>query len=105
MDLLGHVHHLEPGRERADEVARLRRRHFARTRDEPQCPVAISLATRDRSLTIPLHGLEERIAALLANKIADQRAEGVYVLAQLGVFERKENVGTRHEEECRSRSP
>ena len=36
-----------------------------------------------------LHSLEQRIAALLPNNLADQRAEHVHVFAQLGVFERK----------------
>ena len=57
-------------------------------------PSRIAFAARDRGLSIAFDGLEQVVAALLANHLADQRTEHVHVFAQLGVFER--------ERKCRS---
>ena len=103
MHLLRHVDHLEPQRERAHQVARLRGRHVARADRELARAFGAAVAARDRGLPVLLHRVEQRIAALLADHLADQRAEHVHVFAQLGVFERKGNVGARHgagEREC-----
>jgi hypothetical protein len=96
MNLLRHVDHFEPQRERADQVARLRGRHVARAGRELAGAFRAAVAARDRRLPVLLHRFEQRIAALLADHLADQRAEHVHVFAQLGVFERKGNVGARH---------
>jgi hypothetical protein len=103
MHLLRHVDHLEPERERAHQVARLCSRYVARAGRELAGAFGAAVTTRDRRLPVLLHRLEQHIAALLANHLADQRAEHVHVFAQLGVFQRKGNVGARHgagEREC-----
>jgi hypothetical protein len=68
-----------------------------------RAPSALPSRRAIACLTVLLHRLEQHIAALLANHFADQRAEHVHVFAQLGVFQRKGNVGARHgagEREC-----
>ena len=96
MHLLRHVDHLEPQRERAHQVARLRGRNVARAGRELAGALGAAVAPRDRGLPILLDGFEQGVAALLADHFADQRAEHVHVFAQLGVFQRKGNVGARH---------
>ena len=96
MDLLRHVDHFEPQRERAHQVARLRGRNVARAGRELAGALGAAVAPRDRGLPILLDCFEQGIAALLADHLADQRAEHVHVFAQLGVFQRKGNVGARH---------
>ena len=105
MHLLRHVDHFEPSRERAHQVARLRGRHVARAGRE----LAGALGARRRAARSPPDGRcstasNKRIAALLADHLADQRAEHVHVFAQLGVFERKGNVGARHGRGARVRA-
>ena len=73
-------------RERAHQVARLRRRHVARAGRELAGAFGAAVAARDRRLPVLLHRLEQGIAALLADHFADQRAEHVHVFPQLGVF-------------------
>jgi hypothetical protein len=96
MHLLRHVDHFEPQRERTHQVARLRSRNVAGADRELTGAFGTAVAARDRRLAVLLHRFEQCIAALLADHLADQRAEHVHVFAQLGVFERKGDVGARH---------
>jgi hypothetical protein len=96
MDLLRHVDHFEPQRERADQIARLSGGDVARASRKLAGTFRAAVAARDGSLPVLLDRFEQFIAALLADHLADQRAEHVHVFAQLGVFQRKGNVGARH---------
>ena len=91
--LLGHVDHLEVGRERADEVARRARGERAEQALELALRGGIALAVRDRELARGLDEVEQRLAALLAHELADELAEPVHVLAQRLVLLREEDVG------------
>ena len=78
---LGQVHDLEPGAECADQVARLGRLAARGSRDEVHRAAGIAAAPRDCRDAIAFDALEQLIAALVAQHVADQPAEGVHVLA------------------------
>ncbi len=72
MHLLGRVDHLEVRRERADEVARRARRERREQRLQFRVSARIALAARDRRAARGLDEVEQRLAALLANDLADE---------------------------------
>ncbi len=90
--LLGHVDHLEVGRERADEVARRARRelrqHVAQIADR----LALAFAVGDRRAPRRLDEIEQRLAALLADELTDELPEPVHVLAKRLILLREEDV-------------
>ncbi len=83
---LGEVDHLEPGAERADQVARLARVAPGGARDELDRALRPSLAAPDGGDAVALDQREEPLAALVAQHVADQAAERVHVLAQRRVL-------------------
>ncbi len=86
MDLFRHVDHLEPGREGADQVFGLLRRPGFRPHLQLDAGAAVVVATADRELAIPFNFREELVAALIPEHLADQRAQGVHVVAQRRVL-------------------
>ncbi len=91
--LLGHVDHLEVGGERANEIARGAR--LERPEQRLQVPVGgpVAFTMRDRELARRLDEVEQRLAALLAHELPDERPEPMHVLAQRTVLLREEDVG------------
>ena len=99
--LLGGIDRLKPGGERAGqiggerglapggaplELARRRRRRFA---------------PRDGGAPVPLHEIEEFLAALVAQDLADEITERMHVLTEPGVFGRELNTFAIHHQEVR----
>ncbi len=82
MHLLGDIDRLEPGREGAHQVARERRRAAAHQRLQLRPRAGLAAAGADRRHAIGLDQLEQRLAALLEQNLAHQRAQGVHVIAQ-----------------------
>ena len=55
-----------------------------------------ALAPRDGAQPVPFDEFEELLAALIAQDLADEGAEGVHVLAQRSVLRRELNVLAIH---------
>ena len=88
--LLGEVDRLEPGRERAHQVARQRRRPVAHLRGELGARARGSpLRPRMAATRSALDQLEQLLAALLAQDLAHERTERVHVIAQRLVLGRE----------------
>ena len=96
MHLLRHVDHLEPGRERADQLACRFGRAALRTDDELDGRIRIAGAPTDRGLAVSLDRVEQRLAALLLDDLTHEIAERMHVIAQRGVLERKEDPFACH---------
>ena len=94
--LLGDVDRLEPHRERALEVARHGRGTTLDARRELGAGGLVAVAAADREGPVVLDEVEQRLAALLAQHLADQPAEQVHVLAQRGVLGRELDVVAVH---------
>jgi hypothetical protein len=81
MDLLRRVHRQEPNRERTRQVGRHRRRSTLRAPLQLVPLRGVALAPVNCRDPIPLHELEEFLAALVAKRLAYQGAQDVHVLA------------------------
>ena len=86
MHALGEVDDLEPRAEGADQVSRLSRLAARGARDEQGRAVRLALAAPDRGQPVALDRVEQPLAALVAQHLADQPAEGVHVLAECRVL-------------------
>ena len=91
--LLGGVDHLEVRRERADEIARGARRERREQRLQLRVRARVALAARDRGAARRLDEVVERLAALLADDLADELAQAVHVLAQRLILLGEDDVG------------
>ena len=98
MHFLRQVHDLEPGRESTHQVARNCRRPILHPDREFEGAFRFAFAAGDGRHAVLFHHREQLFSALLANDLADQRAEGVHVLAQGGVFGREFDVVSVHGE-------
>ena len=87
--LLRGVHRLKPQGERTREVGGRRRRSIHRALFQLRPAGGIALAPADRREPIVLDQPEEFLAPLIAQRLADQFAQGVHVLAQAQVLEGK----------------
>ena len=96
MHLLRQVDHLEPGRERADQVLGFAGLASLCADDQLHRLVRVALSTADRRLPVGLHRLEELLAALVPEHLAHQLAKQVHVVAQRGVLEGKEDAFAGH---------
>jgi hypothetical protein len=107
VDLLGEIHGLEPGRERPHEIACLGRCTAPRTREQRHFAVGIALAPPDGVDAIAFHEREHEVPALLAQDLADERAERVHVLAERRVLGGKLDVLAVHRgtSRCRRQRP
>ncbi len=96
MDFLRRIDDLEPRRKGANQIAsRLRRQIGARRRQRRRLD-RTTLPARNGCLPVSLDHFEERIPGLLTDNLAHQDAQHMHVLAQSGIFERKENSLARH---------
>ena len=96
MHLLGEIDRLEPGGEGPHQVARQRRRPVAHACGELRPGVALAGAPTDRGHPVQLHQLEQLLAALLAQDLADQGAERVHIVAQRRVLGGELDVAAVH---------
>ncbi len=86
--LFRQVHHLEPGRKRAHQIACLRGQAAAHPRRKlPRAGIA--LAPIDGGDAVLLHRGQQRRAPLLAQDVADEIAQGVDILTQRFMLGRK----------------
>ncbi len=99
MNLLRHVHDLEPRRERTDQLERLFRWPSLRAHDQRHAVIGIALAAPDRGLPIAFDRIEERLAALLLQHLADEMTERMHVVAQRRVLRWEMDALAWHE--CR----
>jgi hypothetical protein len=95
--LLRRVHHLEPRRERADQLAGLGRRPPLRAHDELHAIVGVPLAASDRGLPVALDGSEDLLAALVLDDLAHELAERMHVVAQRRVLDREKYAFAGHD--------
>src|SRR5208283_2652391 len=95
--LLGRVDRLKPERERASKVRGGGGFAACGTTFELGITGAGALAPRYRRPAISFHDFEEFIAALIAYRLADDRAESIHILAQLRVLDRKSYVFAVHD--------
>ena len=93
---LRHVGQLEIGGEGAQQVARQLRAPPLHARAQLERHAGAAAAAANRRLAVAFGQLVEFVAALLAQHAADQRAEGVYVLAQRAVVRREMEVVAVH---------
>jgi hypothetical protein len=89
MNLLGRVDRLKPGRKRARQVGGRRRRSARRARLQIDAGGRCVLAPLDCGAAVAFDEPEELCAALLAQHLADRLTEGMHILAQSRVFDRK----------------
>jgi hypothetical protein len=93
--LLGEIHHLEPHRERPQQIARQSRRPVAHAGGELGARLAGSGAAADGGDAVELDQLEQLVAALFAQDLADQRAERVHIVAQRLVLGREVDIAAQ----------
>ena len=91
---LGGIDRLKPEGERARQVVGGRGRAAGGAPLQFGIPGFRTVAPRDGRETIALHDLEELLAALLEQRLADEGAERVHVLAQRNVLGGKLNLFT-----------
>jgi hypothetical protein len=96
MQLLGEVHGLKPTREGALEITRHTRLAISRARFEFRSSLRIAITARDREAPIAFDEIEQRLAALIAQHLADKLAEYVDVVTQRGVFLGELDFGAFH---------
>ncbi len=102
--LLRQVDHLEPRRERADQVERLLGRPVPGAHHHLDRGLRLALAAADGGVAITLHRLEQRLAALVLEDVAHELAQRVHVVAQRRVLERKEDAFAGHGRGWRAKS-
>ena len=97
MRLLGRIHRLEPDRERACKIGGRRRRPALRC--VPATPSASAASPSRRRIAAsrsPSTSSQELLAPLVAQRLADQFAERMHILAQGRVLDRKLNALAIH---------
>jgi hypothetical protein len=98
MHFLGKVHDLKPGRKGAHQIARGRRRSPLHSRGKLDPRLRIAVSATDGAHPVLFHEVEERGAPLLAQDVADERAQGMHVLTQRCVLRRKKDLAAIHDE-------
>ncbi len=96
VDLLREIHHLEPGGEGAHQIARNGGRPILDERKQLGVRLGVAVTPVDGGHAVLLHEIQELGATLLQQDLADQRAEGVHVLAQRFVLRREIDLTADH---------
>ncbi len=94
--LLRRVHRLKPDGERTGQVRRRGRRAVHRARLQFCRTRGVAFAPANGRKPIAFHQGEEFLASLVAQRLADQGAQGMHVIAQAGVFGGKLNALAIH---------
>ena len=101
MHLLRRVDHLEPGGKSADQLARLRRGAFLRSHHQLHAVFGVALAPADGGLPVTLDGIEDFVAALVPDHLADELAKRMHVVAKRRVLDREKYAFAGHDRsEC-----
>ena len=97
MHLLREVDRLEPGGEGPHEIARQCRRTVTDARAELGARLLVAFAAANGGHAVELDQLEQLLAALLAQYLADQRAQRVDVVAQSRMLGGELDVAAIHD--------
>ena len=97
MHLLGKIDGLEPGGEGPHQITRQCRRTVPDARGELGARLLVAFAAADGGHPVELHQLEQLLSALLAQYLADKRAQRVDVVAQGRMLRGKLDVAAIHD--------
>ncbi len=97
VDLLRQIHRLKPCGESAYQISSERRRTAAKARSQLRRGLRVAVPATNGGHAILLDHLEQGSATLLPENFADERSEGVHVIAQRLVLGREMYVAAAHE--------